>query len=283
MQTYRSEYFKEDALPYIEVRHVIHSAKHYKPHFHDTFSFGAIEEGAVAFSLDGRTSELSTGALIAFNPEVVHACNPLKDRARSYHMIYLDVAWCKAFQESIWNTELDSFVRVDKVTVTDHTLYQSFLELSRLLRDRSIFYLEKEEAIHGFMKQFFEHFISISQTDTTQTEVSAIQEIEETKRFIKKHARENITIAQLAQKASLSAYHFMRVFKRHTGMSPHAYLINQKINLAQRLLLKGLPIAEVALEVGFVDQSHLHRHFQSIVAMSPGEFIRAAGVHGDWQ
>ncbi len=282
MQTYKSEYFKDDALPYIEVRHVLHSAKHYKPHFHDTFSFGAIEEGAVEFFLDGHDSDLGVGELIAFNPEAIHACNPRKDRARSYHMIYLDVAWCKAFQESIWNTQLDSFVKVDQTTVADHTLYQAFLGLSRLLRDRSVFYLEKEEAIHLFMKQFFESFISQFRSEA-RTGESTKQEMELAKTFLKQHTRKNITVAQIAQKVSLSEYHFMRVFKRYTGMSPHAYLINQKINLAQRLLLKSLPIAEVAQEVGFVDQSHLNRHFQSIVAMSPGEFVQAAGLNGDWQ
>jgi len=101
MHPYKSEYFKDDALPYIEVRYVLHSDKHYKPHFHDTFSFGVIEKGAVEFFLNDRAANLSTGEVIAFNPEAVHACNPVKDQARSYHMIYLDVAWCKSLQESL--------------------------------------------------------------------------------------------------------------------------------------------------------------------------------------
>jgi AraC-like DNA-binding protein len=281
MQRYKSEYFKDDALPYIEVRHVLHSAKHYKPHFHDTFSFGAIEEGEVEFFLDGHSSTLKTGEVIAFNPEVVHACNPVKDKARSYHMIYLDVAWCKVFQESIWDTRLSVCVPVDKVTVTDQALYGTLLKLSALLRDRAILYLEKEEAIHLFMQQFFEHFVSAYTSEEKQS-ASSSQEIEIAKAYLKEHVRENITVAQLAQKISLSEYHFMRLFKRHTGISPYAYLINQKVNLAQRLLLDGISIAEVALEVGFVDQSHLSRHFHSIVAMSPGEFIRAAGANADW-
>ncbi len=280
MYAYKSEYFKDDALPYVEVRYVLHSGKHYKPHFHDTFSFGVIEEGEVEFFLNNCASHLSTGEIIAFNPEAVHACNPLKDQARSYHMIYLDVAWCKAFQESLWHIQLSDFVKVDKTTVADRGLYRDFLRLSSLLRDRSIFYLEKEEAIRDFLKQFFERFVSRHDTGEPHEEASG-QEIDRAKQFMKEHARDNLTVAQIARYVSLSEYHFMRLFKRQAGMSPHAYLINQKINLAKRLLAEGMPIVEVALEVGFVDQSHLNRHFQPIVAMTPGEFVQATGITTD--
>jgi AraC-like DNA-binding protein len=279
---YKSEYFKDPSMPYIEVRYVLHSAKHYKPHFHDTFSLGVIEEGEVEFFHDDQRSNLRTGELIAFNPEAVHACNPVKDKARSYHMIYLDVAWCRAFQESIWNTKLHDFVTVARVTVKDEEMYRDFLELSMLLRDREVFYLEKEEVLYRFMRVFFEKFIP-DHTPINPSENASKQNIEYAKNYMKDHVRENITVAQVAQKVSLSEYHFMRLFKQHTGMSPHAYLLNQKIILSQRLLTQGISIAEVAQEVGFVDQSHLNRHFQAIVAMSPGEFIRSSGVHGDWR
>jgi len=279
---YKSEYFKDPAMPYVEVRYVLHSAKHYKPHFHDTFSFGVIEEGEVEFFHDEQRSNLRTGELIAFNPEAVHACNPVKDKARSYHMIYLDVGWCKAFQENMWHTTLGEFVPVDRVTLSDAGLYRDFLALSVLLRDRTVFYLEKEEILYQFMHDFFEKFIPDHAPDDLSENASE-QHMENAKTYIKDQVCDNITVAQIAQEVSLSEYHFIRLFKQHTGLSPHAYLLNQKIILAQRLLMRGIPIAEVAQEVGFVDQSHLSRHFQAIVAMTPGEFVRASGMRGGWR
>jgi AraC-like DNA-binding protein len=192
-------------------------------------------------------------------------------------MICLDISWCKAFQESLWDTKLDTFEKINNKILKDKKMHASFIGLSILLRDRSVFYLEKEAALHEFMETFFERNTSDTVSNNTQ-DIPLLDHLESAKEYIKQNVRENITVAELAKKASLSEYHFMRVFKHYTGMSPHAYLINQKINLAQKLLLSGAPIIDVALELGFVDQSHLNRHFRPIVTMSPGEFIQAAGV-----
>ena len=243
---YKSEYFKDPAMPYIEVRYVLHSAKHYKPHFHDTFSFGVIEEGEVEFFHDNSSSNLRTGELIAFNPEAVHACNPVKDKARSYHMIYLDVGWCKAFQESMWHTTLHAFVSVDRVTISDEEMHGDFLKLSTLLRSRSVFYLEKEESLYRFMRIFFERFIP-DHPLKDPSDKALKQNMKYAKNYMKNHVRDNITVAQVAQKVSLSEYHFMRMFKQQTGLSPHAYLLNQKIILAQGLLMRGVGSVKIFL------------------------------------
>ena len=70
--------------------------------------------------------------------------------------------------------------------------------------------------------------------------------------------------------------HLVRAFTRRFGIPPHRYLTGRRIDLARRLLLDGLPAAEVAVAVGFSDQSHLTRHFRRMLATTPAAYARSA-------
>ena len=69
--------------------------------------------------------------------------------------------------------------------------------------------------------------------------------------------------------------HLVRTFSREFGMPPHRYLIGRRIERARRLLLDGMRPADVAVAVGFHDQSHLNRHFKRMLATMPARFAAA--------
>ena len=73
----------------------------------------------------------------------------------------------------------------------------------------------------------------------------------------------------------MSPHYFSQLFKESTGITPHQYVIRCRIDRAKDLLKQGkLSIAEIAKEVGFVDQSHLHRHFKRLVGVTPKLFFK---------
>jgi AraC family transcriptional regulator len=85
----------------------------------------------------------------------------------------------------------------------------------------------------------------------------------------------DLTLAGMAREANLSPYHFSRLFKESTGMSPHQYVVRERVERAKRLLLRGdLPGAAVAREVGFYDQGHLARHTRRLLGATPGEILK---------
>ena len=87
-----------------------------------------------------------------------------------------------------------------------------------------------------------------------------------------KHIKEDISLNDLSKEFNLSTFYIIKLFKKELNISAHSYFINLKIELAKELLKKGFSIVETALKCGFYDQSHFHRNFKKIVAITPKEY-----------
>lgn len=88
--------------------------------------------------------------------------------------------------------------------------------------------------------------------------------------YMGNHLAYDISLEDLAQSVNVSASHLGRLFKETIGMPPHQYLIKLRVERAHQLLQGGRhAISDVALQVGFTDQSHLHRHFKRIYGVTP--------------
>jgi AraC family transcriptional regulator len=92
--------------------------------------------------------------------------------------------------------------------------------------------------------------------------------------YIMENLEGSPTLEQMAALVHISPYHFARQFKAATGVPPHQYVVARRVERAQHLLRRDdkLGLAEVALRVGFSDQSHFSRHFKRIVGVTPRQF-----------
>jgi transcriptional regulator of acetoin/glycerol metabolism len=92
---------------------------------------------------------------------------------------------------------------------------------------------------------------------------------------IESHLDKNISLDALAATAGLSVHHFARAFKQTAGVSPHRYLLQQRIDRAANLIgTTDLPLSQIALTVGFADQSHFCKHFSRLTGSTPSDFRR---------
>lgn len=88
--------------------------------------------------------------------------------------------------------------------------------------------------------------------------------------FIEENLEHDLTLAEIAEIADLSPFHFARAFKQATGSTPIQFLTRRRIDLAKRLLVESeLPIVEIGLRAGFKNQSHFTTLFRKITAMTP--------------
>ncbi len=91
--------------------------------------------------------------------------------------------------------------------------------------------------------------------------------------YIQAHLGENLSLGAIANEIGMSQYYFCHLFKRSTGMSPHQYLIQQRVERAKHLLRqRELTITWVALECGFANQSHFAKHFRQYTGLNPKQF-----------
>jgi AraC-like DNA-binding protein len=89
----------------------------------------------------------------------------------------------------------------------------------------------------------------------------------------------------LAREAGLSAYHFLRVFERLTGVTPHQYLLRTRLReAALRLVADSARIIDVALDSGFGDISNFNRAFRTEFGISPRLYRRSrTNDHASYQ
>jgi len=112
-------------------------------------------------------------------------------------------------------------------------------------------------------------------TSTTQGGVPAYK-LRQVLQFIDAHLDQPINLTQLAAVASLSPFHFHREFKRSTGLTPGKFILEARIKRAETLLRDSdLPLAQVAIQVGFADQSHFTVAFRKVTSMTPRTYRNA--------
>lgn len=98
--------------------------------------------------------------------------------------------------------------------------------------------------------------------------------LREIKEYIETHYHDNLSISRLASEASLSEYHFLRLFKQVFGMSPYQLILRCRINSAATLLQQGWAVQEAAYQVGFSDVSAFRKAFKQLLGKSPSEWVR---------
>ena len=97
--------------------------------------------------------------------------------------------------------------------------------------------------------------------------------------FMSDNCGRELGLAEIAEAAYLSEFHFARLFKKITGATPHAYLASLRIERARRLLAESdLSIADVGAEVGYTSQSHFTKIFREATGMTPKAFRDAAAA-----
>ncbi|HEY2024457.1 AraC family transcriptional regulator [Paraburkholderia sp.] len=261
-------FWRSDALPFIEARSIDDGRDIcYAKHSHETFSIGAVTGGRSVY-LNRHASEwIGAGAVVLMNPDDVHACNPVATERWSYRMLHVDVAWLTKLQHELGFSENHAFRAFSPTMTLDGALFDGVNRLCAILADHDADTLRKESAAITFFSAVQQKLNPARVPDRNAS--AALARAAE---FIAENCTRALKLEDVCEAAGLSASHLIRAFNARYGMTPHAYLINRRIQYSRAQLRRGRLIAEVALDAGFADQAHLQRTFKRLVAATPGQY-----------
>jgi AraC-like DNA-binding protein len=261
-------FWRDDALPFIEVRSIEDGRDIcYAKHSHETFSIGAVTGGRSEYLNRHAREWIGAGAVVMMNPDDVHACNPVADQRWSYRMMHVDVAWLTGLQHELGFSENHAFRAFSQTMTTDAGLFNGLNRLHAILVDGDADMLHKQSATIAFFSE-----VQNTLNPAVLPDHGASRQLTRAAEFIAENCTRSLKLEDICEAAGLSASHLIRAFKQRYGMTPHAYLINRRIQYSRAQLRRGRVIADVALDAGFADQAHLQRIFKRLVAATPGQY-----------
>ena len=243
------------------------SRRAFARHSHDEYGIGLIEAGAQR-SLSGRgTVEAGPGAVITVNPGELHDGAPIGDGARRWRMVYLEIGLVRA----AWNDIADRPAADFEFAwpALSHGPAASLL--------RGLFQAQDDASPDGAAlgEQALLQLLARLGTKRAPAARAVPTALQAAKARIDADPAAPVTLAELAQDCGLSRFQTLRGFARATGFTPHAYILQRRLDLARALIRQHRPLAEAALEAGFADQSHLNRVFTRRHGYAPGAYARA--------
>ena len=264
--TPETAFWHDVQLPFVESRRAVASRACYRTHTHPTLSIGAVDGGDSLFSSHGRSVRLTAGMLVVVPAHCAHACNPAPDTAWSYQMLHLNADWAA---QVLAQAACPAWPR-HALVVRDTHAYQAFNALNDVLFS---------DAPRDFKAAELARFIVQGHWRSGEAQLlspcgASAQAVHRAQALLQEDPAAPWSLPTLAQSVGLSPRSLVRAFRAATGLTPHAYLLDLRVNAARVLLRSGSTPAAAAYDLGFYDQSHFQHTFRQHVAATPGDYRR---------
>lgn len=236
-------------------------------HFHDTYVIRVQERGVEEFHYRGASHRSPTGSLVVIHPGEVRTGRGISDEPWTYRAMYPSPDLVREIASQFGDRDR-SLPYFPSPVVFDRQLARALFRLYRIL-EVSREPLERQTAFARTIALLIQKH---SDRDYVKPLRPAKRAINLARDYIEDNYTENLSLTDLANTVGLNRFYLLRAFSKEVGLPPHEFLTQVRIDHAKKLLADGLPIADVALQVGFVDQSHLTNRFRRFVGLTPKEY-----------
>ncbi|WGD52117.1 AraC family transcriptional regulator [Bradyrhizobium sp. CB1650] len=240
----------------------------YGPHTHDAFVIAATEAGGAEIRNRSMVQKVGPATLFVSNPDDRQSARMGDCERWRYRAFYLARP---AIDDLARRLGVGTLPCVRESMLDDGDLIGRFDRLHRTLESDADDMFADELVADAFGWLFERH------GDTPRGKVPAGADAI-VKRLIalmrERHA-ENLSLDDLASSAGLTSFQLIGLFKRTVGLTPHAFLVQIRLNAACRLLRRSHSLADSALAAGFCDQAALNKHFRRCYGITPLQFAQA--------
>ncbi|MGO4173542.1 AraC family transcriptional regulator [Bosea sp. TAF32] len=264
-----SRYWRDPRVPGLSCLVADFTSHDYAPHSHEAFVVAMTEVGGAEFKSRGRNDEARTSTLLVFNPDEPHSGRMGWSERWRYRGLYLTPCAIEALNSALG---LETTAYFCRNTFHDADLIEAFLELHRILDAGNDPFEERELLVRSFGTLIRRHASGKADLMLPRRDATKAARVREIMR--ERHAEE-LTLDELGAAVGLTAFQLIALFRRSTGLTPHAYLTQLRLKAAIACLGRGTSIAAAALDAGFYDQSALTRHFKRSYGITPLQWVRA--------
>jgi len=254
---------RNSCLPSIEIKEGAWENYPVRNHSHEELQIGFVEKGSSVITCKALAFKMKADQSILIPPGVIHLCQPDEASKFKFTILYIAPRWFETEFKLDVTTLKPQVCPLDPQTIENK---KQFLALFKSENDPMIMESVAIMFVGNILFNYFDTQPSKKPLTQGQNELTAIRG------YLDQHYGELIQLDDLADISGMTKFSLLRKFKAHYRLSPHAYLINQRINHAKQFLLDGETVAMTAVTCGFFDQSHFVKTFRQYVGIAPIDY-----------
>jgi AraC-like DNA-binding protein len=253
-----------------------HSGRSFARHWHATYSFGLMDEGAQTSASGRGTVQARAGQVMTSNPGEVHDGRPFGGDSRRWRMVHVEPQALLAVLGDAAGEHFDRGIEIAQPVIDDAALgraiaalLQRSIQCTRSSPRRTDLVLACEEAFAAACGLLMSRHASQPLASDGDVPVHQARDC------LADRSADPPTLSELAALVGLSRFQLVRRFTRSFGVSPYLWLMQHRAERARALIRAGQTLAEAAHASGFADQSHMTRSFVRQFDFTPGAWRRA--------
>lgn len=239
-------------------------------HFHDTYCVGLLTNGIKKCTIQEKKQLIHSNSVTIINPYQIHSDNNIDHEDCLFRMIYLNKDILNYFTKKITGKNNGNIIFTNDL-ITDSLVNSCILSFFDETDNRVLL----EHKLEKLIKILLNNKYSADAIDINNDNKNAIDDCIKKARL---NFSDKIDIAKMAQESNISKYQLIRYFKKKTGLTPASYILIHRINHSKKLLIKNIPIGEIALETGFYDHAQFCKFFKYYTNISPTEYRQNCNI-----
>ena len=248
----------------MSARFVHHS---FAPHSHDELMIGVIHAGVKSFRRGRSVQYAAPGSLSVVNAGEMHT----GERKHGRELIYAALYVPKTALAGMLDRFRDDCFDVRQPVIDDRDVWRCLSAAHQLTMVGGDAAAAEEAMIFG-ISLLFERF---GARHLAQSDAACPKAVKLAVEFLQVRACDHISLEDVSAASGVGLFHLIRLFQKHIGLTPYAYLTQVRIAKSRQRLRLGEPVAQVALDVGFADQAHFTKRFKQLTGATPASYARA--------
>jgi AraC-like DNA-binding protein len=266
----QASFYSKQPLPTDDVQLIGWAGNHWDniSYFPKNYQIAGVRAGKGEIIMGEKTFPVNAGQFFLIHPKRIHSGKPDFEIGWQVDTIALKTE----FVQSLF---LDKNLPIFEPVVFENEAYKKLFDTCfNLLNEDFQLNLDNETRMLDML------FLLLTTPSVSLDYQALIHDSEAVNRailYIETHYKTTFSLDDLTEKAYLSKFHLIRIFKKQTGLTPHAYQMQLKLNEARRMIFQDKSLTEIAYELGFSDQAHFTNTFKKYAnGANPRDVLKTA-------